>query len=282
MTLGERKQNSSGHRVLSGMKNFELNKQTSAWIIGASSGIGRALALCLYPQVKQVFVTARRAGLLHGMVQETTGQETTGQGRIIPLAADLADLNSMKNAIAQIREHGNLPDLIIIAAALYEPGPSATVTPEQITQQLAVNLGGPAQLCTALLPDLLEDTTREHVLVFVASVAGFCGLPHAGIYGATKAGLISYAESLRAELQGSSVRVQLVTPGFVATPMTARNDFPMPFLMTAEQAAGQIICGLGRNGFEITFPRRLSWALKILRVLPYRLFFALTRRLIAR
>ena len=256
------------------MKRFEVNTDTRVWIIGASSGIGRAVALRLCPQVKEVVITARRAGLLQAMAQETSG--------IIPLAADLADLNSMKGAMAQITERGGLPDLIIIAAALYEPGPSATVTPEQITQQLAVNLGGPARLCTMLLPDLLAETTRERALVFVASVAGFCGLPHAGIYGATKAGLISYAESLRAELQGSSVRVHIVTPGFVATPLTARNDFPMPFLMTAEQAAERIIRGLERDDFEITFPRRLSWALKILRLLPYRLFFALTRRLVPR
>lgn len=261
------------------MKRFELNKDTSVWIVGASSGIGRALAFRLCPQVKQVFITARRAGLLHEMAQEATGR--TG-GRMIPLAADLADLNSVTGAIAQITQRGAYPDLILIAAALYDPGPSATVTPEQITQQLAVNLGGPAQLCTVLLPDLLVDSTRERALVFIASVAGFCGLPHAGIYGATKAGLISYAESLRAELQGSSVRVHIVTPGFVATPMTARNDFPMPFIMTAEQAAERIVRGLGRDDFEITFPRRLSWALKILRVLPYRLFFALTRRLTSR
>ena len=259
------------------MKRFEVNTDTRAWIIGASSGIGRAVAVRLCPQVKEIFVTARRAGLLHDMAQEASSQ-----GRMSPLAADLADLNSMKGAMAQIKDHGGLPDLIIIAAALYEPGPSAAVTPEQITQQLAVNLGGPAQLCTVLLPDLLADSTRERALVFVASVAGFCGLPHAGIYGATKAGLISYAESLRAELQGSSVRVHIVTPGFVATPLTARNAFPMPFLMTAEQAAERIIRGLGRDDFEITFPRRLSWALKILRLLPYRLFFALTRRLVPR
>ena len=259
------------------MKRFELNKDTSVWIVGASSGIGRAVALRLCPQVKRVFITARRAGLL-----QTMAQEARGQGHLIPLAADLADLNSMRGAMAQIKERGALPDLVIIAAALYDPGPSATVTPEQITQQLAVNLGGPAQLCTVLLPDLLADSTREHALVFMASVAGFCGLPHAGIYGTTKAGLINYAESLRAELQGSSVRVHIVTPGFVATPLTARNSFPMPFIMTAEQAAERIIRGLGRDDFEITFPRRLSWALKILRLLPYRLFFALTRRLIPR
>lgn len=259
------------------MKRFELNKDTSVWIVGASSGIGRALAFRLCPQVKQVFITARRTELLDKMAQEATGQR-----HLIPLAADLADVDSMRGAMAQIKERGAYPDLILIAAALYDPGPSATVTPEQITQQLAVNLGGPAQLCTVLLPDLLADSTRERALVFVASVAGFCGLPHAGIYGATKAGLISYAESLRAELQGSSVRVHIVTPGFVATPLTARNAFPMPFIMTAEQAAERIVRGLGRDDFEITFPRRLSWALKILRVLPYRLFFALTRRLTSR
>ncbi|WP_343564025.1 SDR family NAD(P)-dependent oxidoreductase [Kiloniella sp. b19] len=250
---------------------FELGKDTTIWIIGASSGIGRGLARKLSENVKEVFVSARSKEPLLDLAGKASN--------ITPLVADLADRTSLERQLDRIEKQCGLPDLVIINAAVYQSLPTQAITPELVQQHLEVNLLGPAQLAALLLPKMLSDPSRERALVFVASVAGYRGLPNAGFYGATKAGLISYAESLRGELQGSAVRIQVINPGFVDTPMTRENTFPMPFLMTVDEAVARIIKGLKGQAFEITFPRRLSWTLKCLRLLPYSLFFRITRKL---
>lgn len=120
---------------------------------------------------------------------------------------------------------------------------------------------------------------RGHIAV-ISSVAGFGGLPTSAAYGATKAGLINLCEALKPEYDLAGIKLQIVNPGFVRTPLTDKNDFPMPFLMEPEAAAAALMRGLQSNRFEITFPRRLSWTLKLLQVLPYPLYFAVTRRLL--
>ena len=130
----------------------------------------------------------------------------------------------------------------------------------------------------AVLPRFIERRSG-HVAV-VASVAGYRGLPTAAAYGASKAALINMAESMKPELDQYGVRISIVNPGFVRTPLTDKNDFPMPFLIEPDDAAERIVHGLARGRFEIAFPRRFVWGLKLLRCLPYALYFPLARKLI--
>jgi short-subunit dehydrogenase len=109
-------------------------------------------------------------------------------------------------------------------------------------------------------------------------VAGYGGLPKALIYGASKAALINFTETLYLDLHGRGLGVYLINPGFVRTPLTARNDFPMPHLIDADRAAQEIVAGLERGEFEIHFPKAFSRKLKLLRLLPYRWYFAAIRR----
>jgi short-subunit dehydrogenase len=107
-------------------------------------------------------------------------------------------------------------------------------------------------------------------------------MPNAAAYGATKAALINLAESLKPELELMAIKMQLICPGFIATPMTDRNDFPMPFRIPADEAARRIVAAMGSNRFEITMPRRLTWIMKLLRLLPYPLLFPITRKMLRR
>jgi len=114
----------------------------------------------------------------------------------------------------------------------------------------------------------------------VSSVAGYRGLPSGAAYGATKAALINMCEALKPELDASNVKITLINPGFVKTPLTDKNEFAMPFLMDVNAAAERVVRGLEKSRFEITFPRRFTWMLKALRILPYPLYFAATRKLV--
>jgi short-subunit dehydrogenase len=128
------------------------------------------------------------------------------------------------------------------------------------------------------LPHLLA--RRSGQILVTASLAGYCGLPYGAPYGASKAALINLAESLRPELEARGVRLRVVNPGFVRSRLTDKNRFRMPYLMEPDQAARAVMRRLDREGFEIAFPSPLVWRLRLLRALPYRLFFHLTRRML--
>ena len=166
------------------------------------------------------------------------------------------------------------PELVVHLAAHYDPGRIGDLDPDLAARIVTVNLTGSFHVAQ-IAPELLRNGGQ---LALCGSVAGYVGLPQGQIYSATKAGVINLAESLRAELAGR-VDVRLISPGFVDTRLTRRNDFTMPALMAPEAAASAIIAGLGRCGFGIHFPRRLSCALKLLGALPYRAALPLTRRL---
>ena len=140
-----------------------------------------------------------------------------------------------------------------------------------LARVVGVNLLGTGNCLEPLLKVMVQ--RRRGRIAIMASVAGYRGLPNAAYYGASKAALINLAEALKLDLDPYGVAVQLIDPGFVETPMTARNPFPMPFLMPVEQAAERIARGLASGRFEITFPRRFTWQLKLLRCLPYSVYF---------
>jgi short-subunit dehydrogenase len=245
----------------------------TAWITGASSGIGRALALALAREGVAVAASARSREALESLAAEAGN----GAARILPTPLDVADRDAVKAAAeAAIRVLRGPPDLAVLNAGTYLPMAAAEFDAARFRAQVEVNLMGTVHMLEALLPAYLA-ARKGHVVV-VSSVAGYRGLPTSAAYGATKAALNNLAESLKYDLDRAGVKLQLVNPGFVKTPLTDRNDFKMPFLMPVEKAVARMIAGLQTNRFEITFPRRFTWQLKLLRVLPYRLYFAITRR----
>ena len=189
------------------------------------------------------------------------------------LAVDIADRAALNTTAARIAELGLL-DRVILLAALYDPGKVADLDPDTAAAIITVNLTGSFHVAQ-IAPPLLR---KGGQLALCGSVAGYIGLPQGQIYSATKAGVINLTESLRAELHGV-VDVRLISPGFVDTRLTQRNDFDMPAIMTPAAAAAAILKGLTGGGLEVHFPRRLTLGLKLLRLLPYWAAMPLTRRL---
>lgn len=241
------------------------------WITGASSGIGRELALEAARRGWRVVATARRADELQALAAACVIPNA-----IIPAPADVTDEAGIAALVARIEaEHGPIARAFL-NAGLYLP---VTLEPFEVSKyhkSFAVNLGGVANALGALVPRMLARGGGQ--IAVNASVAGYSGLPTSAAYGATKAGLINMVESLKFEGDRQGILFQLVNPGFVETPATAKNPFPMPFLMKVEDAAKRIAEGMDSARFEIIFPRRFAYILKFLRILPYPLYFALAKR----
>lgn len=245
------------------------------WITGASQGIGKALALAWARQGHTVVISARDAERL----EQVCEQAQTFSGRIYPLACDITDRESVGQSLSHLLESEGLPDRVVLNAGTHKPFPAAEFSADTLKQLLEVNVLGAGYILEKLLPLYLQkDAVCKGQIALVASVAGYRGLPTASAYGATKAAMINMAESLHAELYGSGVDIRLINPGFVRTPLTDKNDFPMPFLIEAEDAAQRIIKGLNGRSFEIVFPRRMALAMSLLKWLPDRFFFPLINR----
>ncbi len=242
------------------------------WITGASSGIGRALALLLARNGDDVAASARRADELALLVAEAGASP----GRIVAFPVDVADAAAMARTCAAIEAALGPLDLAVFNAGTHEPVSVESFTPAPFRRLMAINYMGVVNGIAAVLPGFIA-RRGGHVAV-VSSVAGYRGLPQAAAYGPTKAALINLCEALKLDLDRHGVRISVVNPGFVKTPLTDRNPFPMPFLMPVEDAARRLLAGLDRGGFEITFPRRFTWLVKLARILPYALYFRLIRR----
>lgn len=246
------------------------------WVTGASSGIGRGLALRLASAGRQVAASARRAEELERLAAEAAGLP----GRIFPLPLDVTDEAACRAAVGEIeRVHGPLA-LAVLNAGSHQPDSAHDLRPAAVRALVELNVMGTVNALAAALPPLLARGRGQ--IALVASLAGYRGLPTAAAYGLTKAGLINLAESLWPELRRAGIKLQLVNPGFVRTPLTDRNAFPMPFLMPLDRATEAFWRGLNSNRFEIVFPRRLGWAMSLLRHLPNRAALALTRRTLPR
>lgn len=240
------------------------------WITGASSGIGRALALKLARQGRVVAASARSLHDLAGLADDA--RLVGGIVQVYPL--DVADRAATAATVRQI-----VADLGPIACAVFAAGTHLPVELDNFDagifrRLVEVNLMGVVHGLEAVLPAMIE--ARAGHIAIVSSVAGYRGLPTAAAYGATKAALINMAEALKLDCDRAGIKLQLIDPGFVRTPLTDRNPFPMPFLIEADLAAERIVAGLASRRFEITFPKRFTWQVKLLRMLPYRLYFWLT------
>ncbi len=237
------------------------------WLVGASSGIGRAVAHALHGQGAQVIVSARNAQALEAFRVGHPGAQV--------LALDVRDGESVRLAAQSLLARGPL-DWVFYCAGHYAPMQAASFDLAQALGHVRINYDGALHVINAVMPQMMARQSGH--ISLVSSVAGFRGLPRSLAYGPTKAALINLAEALYLELQSHGVGVSLVNPGFVATGLTARNDFRMPALITPEEAAAQILAGWGKGRFEIHFPRRFTLGMKALQLLPFGLYQAIVRR----
>ena len=244
-----------------------------AWITGASQGIGRALALGLARQGVAVAASARSEAKLAALCAEA--RDLPGAIHSYPL--DVTDAAAGEDLLQRLSAERGLPDLVILNAGTHQPTPAQSFRSEDLRRILELNVIGVANGLQSVLPPMLARGGGQ--VAVVASLAGYRGLPTAAAYGASKAALINLCEALRLDLHGSGVKLQLINPGFVRTPLTDRNPFPMPFLVDAEVAAARIIRGLRGSGFEIRFPTPFALIMGLLRHLPYSLYLPLVRRL---
>lgn len=238
------------------------------WLIGASAGIGAALAHALHARGAQLALSGRRLAALAEVLPE-------GQATLLPFDASAADASA---AVLQqlLAEWGRI-DLVIYLAGDYQAMPVQQAEIAVMRRLWAVNYSAAAELAAALVPVAL--TGQVGGMAFVASVAGYRGLPKALAYGPPKAALIHLAEILHLELAPAGVGVWLINPGFVATRLTAQNDFTMPALLTPEAAAAATLRGFARGAFEIAYPAVFTTTLRWLAKLPYSWWFPLLRRL---
>jgi NAD(P)-dependent dehydrogenase (short-subunit alcohol dehydrogenase family) len=243
-----------------------------AWVTGASSGIGAALALELARRGFKVAVTARRAAALEALAAKAP------PGALFAAAADVTDFAQMQSAAERIRAEVGPIGLLIANAGIYLPVDARAKTPdvEAYRRTFDVNLMGTAHALQCVLPEMAAQR-RGHVHI-VSSATGFGGMPTASAYGASKAALINMAECLKIELETLGVGVSLSTPGFVETPAQDDNAFPKPFMISPETAAKRIAGAVLRGGFETTFPRRFTWILKAIYALPKPLYLPIIRR----
>jgi short-subunit dehydrogenase len=243
-----------------------------AWITGASSGIGREVALALARAGWTVALSARSADKLDALAEEIAGKG----GKAVAVPCDVTDAEAVAAAVDRIEGEAGEIALAFLNAGIYEPDRVEELDAAAFAKTVNVNLIGTVT-CLAALKDRWIERGRGHAAI-VSSVAGYRGLPRSLSYGSTKAALTNFAEALKFDFDRLGLKVQVIHPGFVRTPATEVNDFKMPALMEPEDAAQRIVEGLAGDRFEITFPKRFTYVLKALRLLPYAVYFWLLKR----
>jgi NAD(P)-dependent dehydrogenase (short-subunit alcohol dehydrogenase family) len=239
----------------------------SVWLIGASSGIGLATAQALHAAGARVVVSARKAELLQAFVDANPGAQA--------VVLDISDHAAVCRAAQHVLAEQGL-DVVIYCAGHYKPVRATDYDLSEMLRHQTVNYVGALHMLDAVLPTLLAQGVGH--LSLVASVAGYRGLPQSLAYGPTKAALIHLAEALYLDVSAQGLGVSVVNPGFVETPLTAQNTFHMPALIGPEEAAQEMLRGWAKGDFEIHYPKRFTRWLKLMRILPYRWYFALVRR----
>lgn len=246
--------------------NFE---NENIWIIGASSGIGEATLKNLACKGANLLLSARSEDKLNSLKSSLTGTH-----HVYPL--DVSNRQDVFEVVEAIhKQHGRI-DRVIFLAAIYEPTAIDEINPDFAEKTFQVNMLGALHLTHALLPILQEQ--KKGQIAYCASVAAYTGLPYGQPYGASKAALTNFVESLAAEVE-DYIDIKLINPGFVKTPLTDKNDFDMPMRIEPEEAAEAIVKGLTQKGFEIHFPKKFTFMMKFLAALPYSLNLALCRKI---
>ncbi|MBE7636612.1 SDR family NAD(P)-dependent oxidoreductase [Sneathiella sp. P13V-1] len=230
------------------------------WVIGASSGIGFELVKQFLAEGRLVVASSRNVSPLEEL------RAMYGENLKL-ISMDVTSSSSVQNAVSEIHNQDLEIEAVLINAGGYVPVSETQISEDVALSMMKVNYLGPVSVTERILPGMLEKG-HGHI-VFVASVAGYLGLPKSLAYGPSKAALINFAEGLRVSLQKTGIKIQLVNPGFVRTPLTANNTFKMPFLMGASEAATRIVKGMEGSKFEISFPKRFTYFLRLLQMLPY-------------
>lgn len=241
------------------------------WITGGGSGIGRVLAQSFARDGHRVAISGRRIEPLH----ETAAADPDA---IHCHQLDVSDGAAVERAVEVIECHLGPIDIAVLNAAIYKPMWVGDFDRDDFRRTIETNLIGVANAIAPLLRRMRA--RRAGTIVIVASAAGYRGLPGAAAYGAAKAALINMAEALYPDARRLGIRIAVVNPGFVETALTAGNDFEMPFLMHVDEACRRIRRGIDSGRFEIAFPTRFVLLLKLARLLPYRLYFKLTERIL--
>ena len=250
----------------------EASSRLIAWVTGAGKGIGRGLAKRLAVDGWIVCASARTAADLENLAA------TCPAGNLHPYVLDITDPSATRGVLAAIEAEWGPPDLAILNAGTHIPVTAAHLDAEPFRRLMETNVMGTVYGLTNLLP-IMRRRGYGHIAV-VSSLAGYRGLPTSAAYGASKAALINMCEALHPELDAMGIKLQVINPGFVETPLTDQNNFEMPFLVTVDEATQHIMRGLVSDRFEVSFPRRFAFIMKVLRILPDRLFFAVARRMI--
>lgn len=238
------------------------------WLIGASTGIGRATASLLHAKGAKVVVSARNAAALQAFAQSHPGS--------LGLALDATDRVAFEGAAAQVVEKFGRIDLALYCAGYYKAMRATQFDLDEALRHQKVNYVGALHMLDAVLPVLLRQKSGH--ISLISSVAGYRGLPNSLAYGPTKAALINLAQTLYMDLQPLGIGTSVINPGFVETSLTAQNEFAMPALLSPEQAAREIVKGWARGQFEVHFPKRFTLWLKALSHVGDALYFRAVRR----
>ena len=239
------------------------------WITGGSSGIGKALAYKFANEGWQVALSARREELLNEI--------SRSNNNIHSFPLDVLNVEKCKEVFNKIVSKFKNIDIAVFSTGIHDPNSERKLNLESVRKIMETNFFGTINSVNSIY-NYFKDKKSGHISI-VSSVAGYRGLPMAGAYCASKSALISYAESLYFEMIRFNVRVSVVNPGFIKTPMTDQNPFPMPMIVSAEFAAEEMFKGLTKsNSFEIHFPKKFTFIMKILKIMPNWLYLKLIKK----
>jgi short-subunit dehydrogenase len=249
-----------------------LENQKKIWITGASSGIGKALAEKFAKENWKVAISARRENLLNEIAQNEN---------ISSFPLDVTDDSKVKEVFSKIIEEFNSLDLCVFCSGAYDPKLEQEINKEQIRKIMNINFFGVLN-CIKSVEEYFKNKKNGHISI-VSSVAAYRGLPNSSGYGPSKAALTNLTESLYFDFKKYKVRISLISPGFIKTPLTDKNEFQMPFIKSPEFAADKMYNGLIKSSaFEINFPKELTTILKLLRIMPYRIYLFLIDKFVKR
>lgn len=249
---------------------YESLADKRIWIIGASHGIGERLAHELAQAGATIIASGRSRAELKRLC------ESLGEGDHLCLPLDVQDEKQVRDALRTLTNHYGVLDTVIYMAGVYNPAHAWDFNPREAREIININLTGIFTVLNVVIPEFIRQ--RHGHIALTGSVVGYRGLPGALAYGASKAAIINLAETLHMDLAERNIRVQLFNPGFVQTRLTDKSDRTMPCMISAEEAAKAMRKGLESGGFEVHFPKRFTYAMKLLRMLPAWLYFRIIKR----
>lgn len=249
--------------------------EKKVWIIGASFGIGRSLAENLAKQGARLVLSGRTKSALEELKAILPHKNHRGEGHVV-YPVDVGSKESIEESLQYFVKDAFDVDCIIYCAGNYHPGPFLAGSILEFAQTLDTNFMGAVRLLHGVAPHF--SPRKPCQIIFVGSVAAYSGLPNSNVYGPSKAALLNFCEGMKIELEPKGIDIRIVSPGFVSTRLTDKNQFPMPFKISSEKAANYIVKGLATSSFHIDFPKPMSLFLRFLRLLPYRLYFWFARK----